>query len=239
MGESYSNLCHKEGNWNNKATHRVAFVGLGNGIVFMRLRRLATEDNKVFGQNHFDIVFMFKTDSKNGVIFRKGKTQFVINLPNKGIAASYSLSISYSSLKNEYFVYQEKCAYKSPPNSCPRLGWWINAEFEVVETVVLPNVNLLEVEESFSCFSCGCECYTNEEIIINNGSVYAHIWGFPIPLKRRGLYRLTKNEAGKYTWDQRIEGRLEAPIKFAPSGCKVVYYKTSLIGDKLETTNIC
>lgn len=205
----------------------------------MHLRNLSTKDSKAFGQNHFDKVFMFITDLKNGVIFRKGKTQFVINLPNKGITARHSLFISYSSLKNEYFVYQEGCAYKSPSNLCSRLGWWINTDFEVTETVVFPNENLLEVEESLSCFSCGCGCYTNEEIIINNGSVYAHIWGFPIPLKRRGLYKLTKDETGKYNWNHLVEGRLEAPIKFSPSGCKLIYFKVALLDDKLEITNIC
>lgn len=97
----------------------------------------------------------------------------------------------------------------------------------------------MHVEEQLKCFSCGCGCYTRELAYFANGTIYFHVTGFPIPEKRRGLFEVVTNADGTFAWRQRIRGRIEPPLVFSPSGCKVAYYEVSYLGNELVIQDLC
>lgn len=138
-----------------------------------------------------------------------------------------------------FFVFQSGCGPRTESGTCQRTGWWLSKGLRVVQTIALPEGDLLDVEEKMACFSCGCGCYTQESVHAVNGIVYFHISGFPLPASQRGLYEVILTNAGRSEWRQVIEGRIEPPLAFSPSGCEVAFYRISYFGDRIETQNIC
>ncbi len=138
-----------------------------------------------------------------------------------------------------FFAFQIACGQRRQEGECVRTGWWLSPELRVVRSVLLPREDLLIVKEQLQCFSCGCGCYTREEVYAVNGIVYFHVFGFPLPASRRGLYRVTPESGGKSSWSQVVSGRMEPPLAFSPSGCKVAYFQVSYFGDELQSDEIC
>ena len=69
--------------------------------------------------------------------------------------------------------------------------------------------------------------------------VFFHFAGFPIKTSKRGLYRVVDIGSGKTEWHHEIKGRMEPPLAFSPSGCKVAYFRVSRFGNELQVQNLC
>lgn len=137
-----------------------------------------------------------------------------------------------------FFAFQTGC----DPNqdaTCHRTAWWLDRALNVVETLPLPAEDLLHQPEKLACFSCGCGCYTQEDIYAVNGKIYVQASGFPLSDQRRGLYEVVQADNGTSTWRQVIKGRIEPPLAFSPSGCNVAFFKVSYFGDALQTQSLC
>lgn len=101
----------------------------------------------------------------------------------------------------------------------------------------LPKETLVRIKSGYQCFSCGCECYANEEIHAAGGVIYAHVWGYPVENDVRGIYRLKQSPDGPI-WEKIVSGRPRPPLMFSPSGDKVAYFEMSKHGDKFMITEI-
>ena len=84
-------------------------------------------------------------------------------------------------------------------------------------------------------------CYeiTQEDIYAVNGEAFFLYSGFPLTASQRGLYRVANLGSGRTEWIHEIEGRIEPPLAFSPSGCKVAYFRVSRLGDSLQVKNLC
>jgi hypothetical protein len=139
-----------------------------------------------------------------------------------------------------FFAVQSGCLReKSSENSCLRSGWLLSPDLEVEQGFTMPKADLLFTPEKFSCFSCGCGCYTAEYFQAVADKVFVHIVGFPLDLRQRGLYQLDIAADGSSDWVQLLPGRIEPPIAISPSGCRIAYFKVSRFGDGLELRDIC
>lgn len=138
-----------------------------------------------------------------------------------------------------FFAFQSGCSPDDTPGSCSRSAWWLDSDLRVTSNFLLPKKDPLHIGEQLACFSCGCGCYTQEDVYAVNGTAYFQYSGFPLPTSQRGLYMLVAESDGSTKWKQVISGRIEPPLAFSPSGCKVAYFQVSWLGDSLKTTNIC
>ena len=195
----------------------------------------------VFSESISDKAY-YVNDGPNQIIlnYKSGKVR-AINLPtvlkNDADTYSFELKIRQDSVTGNYFIFHSKCRYYDS-TTCPRMGWWLDQNLNVVQTVRFPDVNLIHTLPSLSCFSCGCSCYTNNDIYVFNGEVYAHVWGFPILRWKRGIYKLDKSN-DEYIWEQIRRGRIEAPLAISPSGCQVAYYEVGLLNEGFQIDKIC
>lgn len=140
---------------------------------------------------------------------------------------------------NMFFAFQNWCSKKDVDGTCTRSAWWISSDLEVISSFLLPKEDPYFAEERFSCFSCGCGCYTHQDVYIVDEQVFFHFAGFPIKNSKRGLYRVVDIGSGKTEWQHEIKGRIEPPLAFTPSGCKVAYFRVSRLGDTLQVKDLC
>ena len=140
---------------------------------------------------------------------------------------------------NKFLAFQTMCLRDDPDGTCTRTAWWLDSDLQVISAFLLPNDDPLFTEEKFACFSCGCGCYTQEDVYAVNGEAFFLYSGFPLTASQRGLYRVANFESGKTEWIHEIEGRIEPPLAFSPSGCKVAYFSVSRFGDGLQVQNLC
>ncbi|WP_157046574.1 hypothetical protein [Roseovarius sp. 217] len=172
------------------------------------------------------------------IVFEAGKPK-LINLPLKLPDNRSAPFVVWDKHAGMFFAIQNGCEYPNEDGSCQRTAWWLDRDLNLVQVVALPEEDLLFVEEKFSCFSCGCGCVTREDIYAVNGKVFFQVSGSPIPSSRRGLYELVQEADESTSWRQVIEGRVEPPMAFSPSGCHVAFYRVSYLGNALEEKNVC
>lgn len=172
------------------------------------------------------------------VVFEKMAPK-LINLPLRYPENRSAPFVVWDKHAGMFFALQTGCQYPAEPGSCLRTGWWLDRDLSVVQTLALPEEDLLSVAEKASCFSCGCGCYTQEDVYAVAGKVFFQISGFPIPPSRRGLYELEAENDGTTKWRQVIKGRIEPPLAFSPSGCRVSFYQVSYWGDGLAEEELC
>ncbi len=140
----------------------------------------------------------------------------------------------------QFFAYQPGCRLLKKDEPCLRTAWRLSPDLVVLETLPLPPRNIVQVDEDkLSCFSCGCSCYTREDAYAVDGKLYFHVSGRPFPYAQRGLYEVVSAENGATSWRQVVKGRIEPPLAFSPSGCKVAFHRVSYFGNALEERNLC
>ena len=184
----------------------------------------------------------FKTYShlgKIGLIVFEGPVPTLINLPLRFPENTTAPFVVWDKHAGMFFALQTDCQYPKEDESCLRTGWWLDRDLSVVKTLALPKDDLLSVRGKLSCFSCGCGCFTHEDVYAVDGTVFFHVAGFPIPPFRRGLYELDVANDGSTRWRQVISGRIEPPLAFSPSGCRVAFYQVSFWGNSLEEEKLC
>lgn len=140
---------------------------------------------------------------------------------------------------DKFFAFQTRCARDDPEGTCTRTAWWLDSALKVRSSFLLPTHDPLFTEEKLSCFSCGCGCYTQEDVYAVNGQAFFLYSGFPLKWSQRGLYKVIEHDDGRSEWLQVIKGRVEPPLSFSPSGCRVAYFRVSRFGDRLEVRELC
>jgi hypothetical protein len=132
---------------------------------------------------------------------------------------------------------QNRCVATAPSESCTRKALWLTPDLEPLDYIELPGEPLVEIKRGYTCFSCGCGCYAGETIYVEGGQVYAHVWGYPVKNKIRGIYRVRQTADGP-VWDKVIGGRPQPPLAFSPSGDKVAYFEISRLGDTFRIADM-
>lgn len=125
------------------------------------------------------------------------------------------------------------CPSKNNRTPCRRKALWLTSSLEPLSTVEIPGDSLIKIKGGYSCFSCGCECYSHEAIYVENGTIYAHVWGYPVVNSVRGIYRLKQTENGP-KWEKIVSGRPQPPLAFSPEGNKVAFFEISRFGDEFR-----
>ncbi|MTI15940.1 hypothetical protein E1162_01665 [Rhodobacteraceae bacterium RKSG542] len=162
-----------------------------------------------------------------------------IELPLQSVDNLSPPAVKRDSISNDFLAFQTMCLRDDPDGACTRTAWWLDADLQVMSSFLLPNDDPFFTEEKFACFSCGCGCYTQEDVYAVNGEAFFLYSAFPLPKSQRGLYRVADLGAGRTEWVHEIKGRIEPPLAFSPSGCKVAYFRVSRFGDSLQVRNLC
>lgn len=150
-----------------------------------------------------------------------------------------SPAVKQDNVADKFLAFQTMCLRDDPDGTCTRTAWWLNTDLEVTSSFLLPVDDPLFSEETFACFSCGCGCYTQEDVYAVNGEAFFHYSGFPLKSSRRGIFKVVELADGTTEWLHLVKGRVEPPLSFSPSGCQVAYFRVSRLGDGLETLELC
>lgn len=174
---------------------------------------------------------------KTGLVAAENGKPVLIELP-KVVKHAAKAFVTWDAHAAQFFSYQPTCARISD-KECLRNAWFLDTELQVLRTIALPSDDLLSQRERFSCFSCGCGCYTQETFYAVGGKIYVHIAGWPLPMRRRGLFEAVEAADGAWRWRQIIRGRIEPLLVFSPSGCRVAYLAVRRTGADLGVTELC
>jgi hypothetical protein len=195
--------------------------------------------NQGFPRNEYIDSYTYLHQGKVGLVTFSDASVQKIELPLKNADNLSAPALKRDSVTGAFLAFQTMCLRDDPDGLCTRTAWWLDDDLQVISSFLLPNDDPLFTEEKFSCFSCGCGCYTQEDVYAVKGEAYFLFSGFPLPTSQRGLYRVVEKAAGKTEWVHEIEGRIEPPLAFSPSGCKVAYFRVSRFGDSLQVRNLC
>ena len=152
---------------------------------------------------------------------------------SRGAAWGYLL---WDRAKQQALFVQNSCVAEGG-KSCTRKAIWLSPSLEASEMVELPSEPLIEIKAGYSCFSCGCGCYSHQALVAEGGEIHAHVWGYPVKNARRGIYRLAQTETGPI-WEKIVSGRPQPPLAFSPDGRKVAYFELSRLGDRFKIADI-
>jgi len=141
------------------------------------------------------------------------------------------------SLGHALFIHNTCSSGRTDDPECRRKALWLTPDLEPLSTVEMPGKSLIKIKPGYSCFSCGCGCYSHEQIYAENGVIYAHVWGYPVENNARGIYRLLQTQSGP-TWEKLVSGRPQAPLAFNPRGDRVAFFEISRLGDELRIAEI-
>jgi hypothetical protein len=195
--------------------------------------------NQGFPKGEYLVFYTFLHKGKVGLVTFANTSVHKIELPLQNDDNLSSPVLKRDSVTGQFLAFQTMCLRDDPDGTCTRTAWWLDADLQVLSSFLLPNDDPLFVEEQFACFSCGCECYTQEDGYAVNGEAFFLYSGFPLPNSQRGLYRVVDLGEGRAKWAHEIKGRIEPPLAFSPSGCKVAYFRVSRFGDSLQFRNLC
>lgn len=186
---------------------------------------------------------LYLSDQPRGLISLKGGHAEIHPFPDEYIArfgtsptSSWGYALWDRSLKQVLFV-QSACTPDKSGFPCTRKALWLTADLEPLHLVDLPGETLVKIKSGYSCFSCGCGCYSHQELYVEGGNIFAHVWGYPVANERRGIYRLKQASSGPY-WEKVVSGRPQPPLAFSPSGAKVAYFELSRWGDRFVVADI-
>lgn len=139
--------------------------------------------------------------------------------------------------QNKALFIQSACVPRSENEPCTRKALWLTPELEPLDVIELPSESLIEIKDGYSCFSCGCGCYSHQNIYVEGGHIFAHVWGYPVKNDKRGIYKLEQTLKGPI-WKKVVSGRPQPPLAFSPSGEKVAYFELSRLGDRFVVAEI-
>ena len=136
-------------------------------------------------------------------------------------------------LNQALFIHNTCSPLDENKEDCRRKALWLMPSLAPLSTIEMPGMSLIEIKSGYTCFSCGCDCYSHEKIYVENGIVYLHVWGYPVVDGVRGIYRLMQTDNGPI-WEKIISGRPGSPLVFSPKGDKVAYFEISRFGDEFK-----
>lgn len=186
---------------------------------------------------------LYLHDYPRGLITLAGEKLSVHTFPDdyiKRFGPSKVLSWGYAlwdrSLERVLFI-QSACEQIEGHEPCTRKALWLTPDLEPLNIIELPGESLVEIKPGYRCFSCGCGCYSHQNIYVEGGNVFAHVWGYPVVNERRGIYRLNQTPSGP-EWEKVVSGRPQPPLAFSPSARKVAYFEISRFGDRFVVSEI-
>lgn len=195
--------------------------------------------NQGFPKGEYLDFYTYLHMGKVGLVTFANASVQKIELPLQNDNNLSSPALKRDSVTGEFLAFQTMCLRDDPDGTCTRTAWWLNSDLQVISSFLLPNDDPLFTEEKFACFSCGCGCYTQEDVYAVNGEAFFLYSGFPLSSSQRGLYRVEDLGEGRSEWVHEIKGRIEPPLVFSPSGCRVAYFRVSRFGDGLQVRNLC
>lgn len=195
--------------------------------------------NQGFPREEFVDFYVYRHLGKVGLVTFDEPEGRKTELPIQHASNTSTPVVKRDNASNMFFAFQNQCSKNDADGTCTRSAWWISSDLEVTSSFLLPIEDPYFAEEKLSCFSCGCGCYTHQDVYVVNDQVFFHFAGFPIKNSKSGLYRVVDIGSGKTEWHHEIKGRMEPPLAFTPSGCKVAYFRVSRFGDELQVQNLC
>lgn len=195
--------------------------------------------NQGFPPGNYIDVLTYLHDGEIGLIVFDPTGPRKIALPLQDGQNTSPPAVVQDRITGQFFAFQSGCRPEEASGFCTRSAWWLNQDLQVTSSFLLPKEDPLYTPEKFACFSCGCGCYTQEDVYAVNGTAYFQYSGFPLPLVQRGLYKARPQPGGTAIWEHLIKGQIEPPLAFSPSGCQVAYFQMSTRGDSLETMTLC
>jgi len=186
---------------------------------------------------------LYLSDQPRGLISLRGRdieihpfSEEYINRLGASPVSSWGYALWDRSLEQVLFV-QSACEPDESGAPCTRKALWLTANLSPLDIVELPGESLVKIKPGYSCFSCGCGCYSHQELYAEGGNIFAHVWGYPVVNENRGIYRLKQASSGPY-WEKVVSGRPQPPLAFSPSGTKVSYFELSRLGDRFVVADI-
>lgn len=220
-------------------------IAVDKNTYFLRSLNAAYEERLSYGSlssaPHGGHIYL--SDQPRGLMSLKGEQIEIHPFSDQYIdsfGTSPVLSWGYAlwdrSLEQVLFV-QSACETDRDEMPCTRKAQWLTADLKPLDIVELPSETLVKIKSGYSCFSCGCGCYSHQELYAEGGNVFAHVWGYPVVNERRGIYRLKQASSGPY-WEKVVSGRPQPPLAFSPSGAKVAYFELSWWGDRFVVADV-
>lgn len=138
---------------------------------------------------------------------------------------------------NQALFVHNTCAPGQSRSGCRRKALWLTAALEPISDFEFPGDSLIEIKSGYTCFSCGCGCYSHEKLLVVGGKVFLHVWGFPVENHVRGVYRLEQNGTDS-AWEKIVSGRPQPPLAISPNGQQIAYFELSRLGDQFRIARI-
>lgn len=186
---------------------------------------------------------LYLSDQPRGLMSLKGEhieihpfSDEYVEMFGESPVSSWGYALWDRSLEQVLFI-QSACEPEENELTCTRKALWLTADLEPLHVVELPGETLVKIKSGYSCFSCGCGCYSHQALYVEGGNIFAHVWGYPVVNERRGIYRLEQAASGPY-WEKVVSGRPQPPLAFSPSGTKVAYFELSRWGDRFVFANV-
>ncbi len=139
----------------------------------------------------------------------------------------YYKMLIYDKLKNTYY-YHDTLSFELDHTRIYK----IEPHTVEPETHTFPFDDRWKATGGLSCFSCGCSCYMDKDLVISNGQHYINVHGenFAIRSDRQGIYYLQPNN----TW-LKLTPKVDGDIKITNGGCVVSYH----VGSRAYSLNAC
>lgn len=138
---------------------------------------------------------------------------------------------------NQALFVHNTCGPSQSKSDCRRKALWLTPSLEPISDFEMPGESLIEIKNGYTCFSCGCGCYSHEELYVMGGEVFLHVRGYPVENHARGVYRLAQDSTGS-VWEKIISGRPQSPIAVSPNGQHIAYFEISRLGDQFRIVQI-
>ena len=141
----------------------------------------------------------------------------------------------WDSAEGQALALTNTCQSRTKDPSCRWKALWLSLDLEPLATFEMPGTSLIEIKGGYTCFSCGCGCYSHQDFYVQNGAVYAHVWGYPVTGAARGIYRY---EASDDAWRKLASGHTTRPLAISPDGKRAAVLGLSYFGDALRVIDL-
>ena len=134
----------------------------------------------------------------------------------------------YDRAKNQYLWYKDPPAFSAKPENWQLDAWIVSSEVTAAVEQPLP-AGPWVYEHGFwktmSCFSCGCACYENVYVQMENGQIYIMVFGKAVDQAHKGLYKLF-DSGETVEWIPVATGEgISSAFTLSPDGCKAAIQK--------------
>ena len=176
---------------------------------------------------------LFVETNTGGLVHVVGETMTRHPMP-EGLISRDS-EFLWDSALGRALVLSNSCMPPRKDNACRWTALWLTPGLRPLGQFEMPGASLIEIRAGYSCFSCGCGCYSHQDFYVQNGRIFAHVWGYPVTSAARGIYRF--EEAGG-VWEKLAAGHTTRPLAISPDGARAAMLELSHFGDKLRIVEL-